>query len=57
MVVEIRNALGQIVYSFSAKSLAAGEILPVDISRFGKGVYMMNWKSSETQQVKKILIN
>ncbi len=51
------NALGQMVYQESLKNFGGEYSKQIDVSQFGKGIYLINLSSSDTQIVKKVFVN
>lgn len=54
--IEIRNTLGAEVYKEQLIGINGGVSKNIDLSVFGKGVYMLNISNSKTEVIKKVVV-
>jgi len=54
--IEIRNTLGQLVFSESLNSYSGNYSKPVDISMHGKGMYIISITNADNESLKKVLV-
>lgn len=57
LCLEIRNALGQVVYSTTASSIHGEYKKTIDLSNENKGVYFIEINADKKRSVKKIVLN
>ncbi len=57
ITIEIRNVVGSIVCGKSFDNLIADNLIPIDIARFGKGMYIVKVKKGDDYIFKKISVN
>ena len=55
-ILELKNTLGQIVYSQTVKSLTGNFSQAIDISIYGKGIYLFGLTVDNKQTVKKVIV-
>ena len=54
--IEIKNALGAVVYKEQLKGLNGDVSKNIDLSVFGKGVYLLNVRVNKTEVIKKVVV-
>ena len=54
--LKITNTIGQIVYEEALNNFTGAYSNKIDISSFGKGVYMLNISNSKNETVKKVIV-
>ncbi len=54
--IEVKNVLGQIMYSEKLNGLSGDITKNLDMSSFGKGVYFISLKTADSETVKKVIV-
>ena len=54
--IEITNSIGQLVFKQAIKDVSGTYSQPIDISTYGKGIYLLNLTDDKNQSIKKVLV-
>jgi hypothetical protein len=54
--LELKNTLGQLVYSETLTDFSGSYLKPIDVSNFGKGIYVITLSNPNNENVKKAVV-
>ncbi|MEO6884569.1 MAG: T9SS type A sorting domain-containing protein, partial [Bacteroidia bacterium] len=54
--IEIHNAIGQLVYQEYLSNYTGKYAKQINLSNFGKGIYMLSLTNSHNQNIKKLIV-
>lgn len=55
--IELRNVIGQIIFSEEIKEFSGSYSKDFDVSTYGKGQYFLTLKNAETLQIEKVIVH